>query len=157
MAMMINPSDAAFMKRVLERHLARQRSWPWIRYVLVVSGVVLVAFGAWLGWVAPSLNAGLTENTLTWKTPARVNPPPTEPVTQSQLWMVLQSSDQKSEMEAQRRATIASALLFCSISAMVNLFLGCYLIVHTLARWHYHRRDAILIALLRESCPELAS
>ena len=44
-----------------------------------------------------------------------------------------------------------------AMAALFFFFLSIRLAADTLAKWNHHRRDAILITLLREKCaPELA-
>jgi hypothetical protein len=149
--MPLSSSDAEFLNKQMDRHLRRQQSWPWVRWVLLGSGLAMCAFAAWLWMVVPGPDELTTRRNLRV---AHSGPATTEPVTQSQLMTVLQASDNKSERDAREAMDLAEARWVCLIFAVVNWVMGCYLLAGTLARWNRHRLDALLIGLLREKFGE---
>lgn len=121
--MPLSPSDAEFINREMDRYLARQRNWPWMRYVSLFTGIAIVCFGFWLSRSVPVVDRNTFEGTampnFSHHT-AKAN----EPVTQSQLLSVTRTIDAEADRRASLAATIASSFLFCSISALINLFPG---------------------------------
>jgi hypothetical protein len=144
--MPLSPADVAYLNKLMDRHLKHQRSWPWVRYTLLVTGVLMVIFGIWMSLLVDSGRQQLLSSM--FPAPHATTTASTYPVTQGELQMALETSEMKARMNATQITAYGDAYIF-------NLFfiiIGLNVVGWTLSKWNHHRRDAILIKLLQEKC-----
>ena len=151
--MPLSASDVQYLNRLLDKHLKGQRAWPWVRYLSLLAGVVLLVMGGVMHLQANEADEALRSfDDITAQAKPRVEPPATQTVTEVQI-LELMASDEKMLMGYAKFAAVMTSLrIGLSIMALVLCYFGAMLIIRTIIRWNRHRRDIILITLLREKC-----
>jgi hypothetical protein len=142
--MPLSASDVAYINKVMDRHLRDQRSWPWMRYFALAMSVLMMGMGIWGLFIPRSLMNSTFEVFAPASRPADATS--TMPVTHDELRLSQEATVMRLEVEGE----IRSILLFGVIGGMFFFFLGVNLTGWTLTRWNRHRRDTILITLLRD-------
>jgi hypothetical protein len=144
--MPLSPSDVTYINKLMDRHLKSQQSWPWVRYFVLTASVFSIAVGAYLIYFAPSfvhfgslLDPQTTRPTIVAST---------LPVTHAEL----QVTSEYLEVMAGFKSELWSVALVTYLLGLFFCLLGIYKAEWALTKWNHHRRDAILITLLREKC-----
>jgi hypothetical protein len=146
--MPLTPSDIAYLNKLLDRHLKHQKSWPSVRHVMLATGGLLIIIGIW----SEIFSFSMMRQMLQIPVPAS-RPASTEPVTYDALRM----TQEMLKMQAHTDAYLFSIGLSFEFVGILFFFIGINIAGLTLSKWNHHRRDTLLITLLREKCaPELA-
>jgi hypothetical protein len=152
--MPLTPSDAAYLNHLLDRHLKNQRSWPWMRYFVLLMAAFLILLGIWQFSLAGSIVRSFSDLTaIATSTTKTIDAASTRPVTYREL---LQAEDSMA-VRAGVEAWVPALTIENYLAGALVIFVGVHLALWVLVKWNHHRRDRILITLLREKCaPELA-
>ena len=146
--MPLSSSDVEFLNKVLDKQVKAARNWPWLRWFIVAGGVVWVLAGFWSLRLTDDFHT-MTASFLVHPSATRhAEPSTTLAVTPAQLETALESQDVK----AQSHANLAAAMIMLYGMGIFSMLLGVSTICYAANHWNQFRRDAILIALLREKC-----
>jgi hypothetical protein len=144
--MPLSPSDVTYINKLLDRHLKYLQSWPRFRYGLLAASGAIVAGGIWVAQFSASMTRQFFDVTAIATQPTgRAS---TIPVTYAALHISQQTSEMQSRMDTQILIILAGFAVF----GLGFIVAGIHLAGSTLSKWNHHRRDAILITLLREKC-----
>jgi hypothetical protein len=144
--MPLSPADVTYINRLLDRHLKHQRSWPRVRFFQLAAAALFIVMGLWGTFSSYAIVRQMLQVPPTASRPA--NAGSTLPVT----YGILRMAQETTEIQARVDSFIFTAVWSNALIGIFFVFLGTSLAGMTLRKWNDHRRDAILITLLREKC-----
>ena len=150
--MPLSPSDVQFLNKLLDIHLKKTHLWPWTRWFYLFMGATLILLGTWQFQMAGDFHARAFDFTPHQPTTRQSQSSATQSMTQAQFWLLLESSDTTDKYYFFLLENAGTLFIVASVFFLAGISIIAYVVI----RWNHHRRDAILINLLREKCaPEL--
>jgi hypothetical protein len=150
--MPLSPTEVEFINKAFDKHLATWRGWTFLRYFLLLFGIHMIVLAYLVSTEIPrvkeAFDLGFVDNH-----PHILNgPAATRPVTRAEFLHFMESGPGVAETYGSSAAMAENIYLGGSITAAALAVAGIFQIGYVLSRWNHHRRDAILIKLLREKC-----
>ncbi|HEY4328646.1 MAG TPA: hypothetical protein VGN88_02830 [Phycisphaerae bacterium] len=148
--MPLSPSDVQYLNKLLDQHLKTRQVWTWGRYASLAAGILCLGIG-----VMFCVQARILGNIPALMFPPMAHhaaPASTRPVTEDQMLKLMESSQEMLKGYAQFSAEMATLQMASYFLAMFQFGFGFVLLMKTASNWNRHRRDTILITLLREKC-----
>ncbi len=143
--MPLNPSDIRYINKLLDQHLKAQRSWAGSRYAVLAAGALAICIAVFLAFQVNSM----AKNDFSFSPTTRhATTASTQPITREELDIRLDTV----RMDNQINNMVDGMIGLQYMVSLAMFVVGLNQICVALAKWNRHRRDIILITLLREKC-----